>query len=79
MLQEILVSALTKFQFSHVATAFGKHNVFFGVASRGLFWFIETRKQFTAVLDLTVGCSFKLGRHAANTGSFSVSNQAVIF
>ena len=79
MLQEIFVTTLTKLQFTHVAAALCKHDIFLGVTSRSLLRFIETGKQFATVLDLTVGCSLKLGGHAADTESFLSRNQDIIF
>lgn len=79
MLQEIFVAALTELQFTHVAAALCKHDIFLGVTSRSLLRFIETRKQFTTVLDLTVGGSLELSGHAADTVSFLSRNQDIIF
>ena len=79
MLQEILVSALTEFQFSYLVAALRKHNVLLRITGRGFPWFVKTGKQFTVVFDLTIGCSLKLGRHDADTGLFLSRNQVIIF
>ena len=79
MLQEILVSALTKLQFAHLTAALCKHDVLLRITGRGFPWFVETGKQFTVVFDLTIGCSLKLGRHDADTGLFLSRNQVIIF
>lgn len=79
MLQEILVAALTKLQFTYLVAALCKHDVLLWITGRSLPWFVETGKQFTVVFDFTVGSSFKLGRHDADTGSFLSRNQVIIF
>ena len=79
MLQEILVSALTELQFTHLTAALCKHDVLLRITGRGFPWFVKTGKQFTVVFDLTIGCSLKLGRHDADTGSFLSRNQVIIF
>jgi len=79
VLQEILVSALTELQFAYLTAALCKHDVLLRITSRSLPRFVETGKQFTAVFDLTIGCSFKFGRHDADTGLFLSRNQVIIF
>ncbi len=79
MLQEILVSTLTELQFAYLTAALCKHDVLLRITSRGFPWFVKTGKQFTVVFDLTIGCSFKFGRHDADTGLFLSRNQVIIF
>lgn len=79
MLQEILVAALTKLQFTNLVAALCKHDVLLRITGRSLPRFVETGKQFTVVFDFTIGSSLKSGGHDADTGSFLSRNQVIIF
>jgi hypothetical protein len=79
VLQEILIAALTKLEFTDLIAAFSQHDIFFRVASRSLPRLVKTGEQFTVVFDLTVGGSFELGGHNADIGASLIKNQAIIF